>query len=184
MTNITRQVAELPFFLNRVDLAARQLRRKSHNVVTLTALRGAVVCFSEGIGGVRYGVKPVAVDPSRTPALARGAVAWFAKLVEKIGPALEGNRDQLVTSGPAVLAALGALGHGVEVKPESERPGFIAAQLSKLDNVKWERTAWEGIAGKKTPKGKITLGGSKEVAYSVYAALTDATSPGYSQVRQ
>jgi hypothetical protein len=41
-----------------------------------------------------------------------------------------------------------------------------------------------GIAAKATPKGRITLGGSKEVAYAVYAALNDPTSPGYATVRQ
>jgi len=132
----------------------------------------------------RFGVKPVAVAPARVPALESGALAWFAGLAEKIGAVLEGDRDKLVTGGPAILASLGALGHGVETTPESERHAIIATRLAKLDGVKWERSGWVGIAGKMTPKGKITLGGSKEVAYAVYAALNDPNSPGWAQVRQ
>jgi len=184
MTGITRKVAELPIFRGRVDLMARQLKRKSANIVTLTALRGAVVCFAEGIGGVRFGVKPVAVAPARVPALESGALAWFSGLSDKVGAVLEGDRDKLVTGGPAVFAALGALGHGIETTPEAERSAAIAARLAKFEGVKWERSAWVGIAGKMTPKGKITLGGSKEVAYAVYAALNDPNSPGWAQVRQ
>jgi hypothetical protein len=96
---------------------------------------------------------------------------------------LEGGRDQLVTGGPAVFAARGALGHDVESTPEAERPALIAARLAKLDNVRWEGTAWVGIAGKPTPTGRINLAGSKEVACAVYAALNDPASPAYSRVR-
>jgi len=117
------------------------------------------------------------------PALESGALAWFEALTEKIGPVLEGNRDQLVTGGPATSAALGALGHDVEATPEPERPALIKARLAKLDGVEWERSALVGIAGKTHP-GRINLAGSKEVAYAVYAALNDPTSPGYNQVRQ
>jgi hypothetical protein len=183
MTNVTRRVADLPMFRGRVDLTARQLKKKSANIVTLTALRGAIVCFAEGIGGVRFGVKPVAIAPSRLPALETGAVAWFGALSERIGAVLEGDRDKLVTGGPAIFAALGALGHGIETIPESERQGAIQTRLAKLDGVKWQRSDWVGIAGKETPKGNITLGGSKEVAYAVYAAFNDPSSPGYKQVR-
>jgi hypothetical protein len=32
-------------------------------------------------------------------------------------------------------------------------------------------------------KGRLTIGGSKETAYAVYAALKDTNSPGYKKVR-
>jgi DNA sulfur modification protein DndB len=184
MTAITRQVAALPIFHGRVDFTSRQLKRKSANIITLTALRGAVVCFGEGIGGVRFGVKPVAVATARIAPLESGALLWFKALADKIGPVLEGDRDKLITGGPAIFAALGALGFGIEKTAEADRPAAIATRLAKLDGVKWDRASWVGIAGKQTPKGKITLGGSKEVAYAVYAALSDPNSPAYPLVRQ
>lgn len=46
------------------------------------------MCFAAGIGGVRFGVKPVAVAPRRVPALESGALAWFPGLSQKIGAVL------------------------------------------------------------------------------------------------
>jgi hypothetical protein len=43
---------------------------------------------------------------------------------------------------------------------------------------------WEGIAGKYTPRGNFAVGGSKETAYAIYAALTDLTSEGYRRIRR
>ena len=42
---------------------------------------------------------------------------------------------------------------------------------------------WEGIAGKFSPRGRFSVGGSKETAYAVYAALADRSSDGYDRVR-
>lgn len=56
--------------------------------------------------------------------------------------------------------------------------------LEKLREVKWDKgQRWDGIAGKFTPKGRFSLGGSKETVYAVYAALTDASTEGYARVR-
>ncbi len=56
--------------------------------------------------------------------------------------------------------------------------------LGKLCSVKWDKDQqWEGIAGKFTPKGRFSLGGSKETAYAVYAALTDPPTEGYARAR-
>jgi DNA sulfur modification protein DndB len=50
--------------------------------------------------------------------------------------------------------------------------------------VRWEKNkAWEGIAGKFTPKGRFSVGGTKETAYAVYAVLRDHTGAGYEHVR-
>ena len=42
---------------------------------------------------------------------------------------------------------------------------------------------WEGIAGKFTPKGEFSMGGPKETAYAIYAALSDPQSPAYNRIR-
>ena len=81
----------------------------------------------------------------------------FRELAERTRAVLEGDRDKLITGGPAIFAALGALGHGIETTSASERAAVTATRLAKLEGVKWERSVWVGIAGKMTPKGKITL---------------------------
>ena len=60
VTAVTRAVAtEVPFFNGRVNEKSRQLKRADPQVVTLSALRGACVTFMLGIGGVKFGAKPV-----------------------------------------------------------------------------------------------------------------------------
>ncbi len=60
----------------------------------------------------------------------------------------------------------------------------MAALVRKLRTVDWRRSKHrEGIAGKFTPKGAFSVGGSKETAYAVYEALNDETSPGYVNIR-
>jgi hypothetical protein len=57
--------------------------------------------------------------------------------------------------------------------------------LQRLRDVRWEKgDHWVGIAGKMTPAGKFSVGGTKEVAYQVYNALSDSTDPGYARVRR
>jgi DNA sulfur modification protein DndB len=77
------------------------------------------------------------------------------------------------------------MGHElVNVDEPAIRREKTAALVSKLKTVDWRRGRhWEGIAGKFTPKGTFSVGGSKETAYAVYEALNDGTSPGYVTVR-
>ena len=66
----------------------------------------------------------------------------------------------------------------------TERAARRATLVERLKSVKWAREQhWEGIAGKFTPKGTLSIGGSKETAYAVYAALNDPQSPAYLKVR-
>jgi len=90
-----------------------------------------------------------------------------------------------LASAPTVLAAIGAMGHElVNIDEPSIREAKTAAIIRKLRTVDWRRGKhWEGIAGKFTPKGTFSVGGSKETAYAVYEALSDETSPGYVSVR-
>jgi hypothetical protein len=83
------------------------------------------------------------------------------------------------------LAALGAVGHPLSITEDAtERMAKCRELANDLKVVVWNRgKAWEGIAGKFTPKGAFTLGGPKETAHAIYAALTNPSSDGYTRVR-
>jgi len=175
---------EVLFFRGRVNKVRRQLRGTDVDVVTITALRGACVTLAKGINGVQYGARPVPIDVAEIPAVEAAAVDWMAAVAEAIGPAME-DRDKKLASAPAVLAAIGAMGHQLVGVADATARKAMAAQLaSPLKAVNWERNArWAGIAGKLTPKGVLSVGGAKETAYAVYSALTDPTGSGYQAVR-
>lgn len=89
------------------------------------------------------------------------------------------------TSSPAVMAAVGAMGHVlVAIHDDNERRAKMTEIVERLTLINWTKgDLWAGIAGKYTPKGNFSLGGTKENAYAVYAALTDVTTDGYKSVR-
>lgn len=180
-TGIARAIEqEVPFFKDRVNTVRRQLRRSDKHVVTITALRGACVTLAEGIGGVKHGAKPVAVagDPKH---LAEVAKEWFTAVSDAIGPAIE-LREQSVAAAPAVLAAIGAMGHALVNSPNRQQE--MRKMIDELKSIDWDKGEhWNGIAGKLSPSGKLSIGGSKETAYAVYRALTDATQPNYQRIR-
>ena len=185
LTYVAREVEKhVAFFNGRVNTVRRQLRRSDPHLVTITGLRGACVTLAKGIGGVRYGARPADVDRNDVDDVVRIAVEWFTAVTAAIGPAIE-DREHALASAPAALAAIGALGHELFglASPElrREKREVLAAELRK---VTWDKgRAWEGIAGKFSPKGRFSVGGSKETAYAVYSALSDATSEGYSRIR-
>ncbi|RMH17752.1 MAG: hypothetical protein D6696_14980 [Acidobacteria bacterium] len=184
MTRIARYVERsVPFFKGRVNEVRRQLRRSDTDVVTIAALRGSCVTLATGIGGVKYGAKsvPSRAIPENTQDV---AVEWFIAVTEMIGPAIE-DRSRTVAAAPSVLAAIGAMGHDLVNIDPATRSESLRGQLNKLRSVDWSRGKhWEGIAGKFTPKGTFSIGGSKETSYAVYAALNDTTSKGYRRVRK
>jgi DNA sulfur modification protein DndB len=186
LTRVARAVEdELPFFKGRVNKVRRQLRRSDKEVVTITALRGACVTFAEGISGVRHGAKPVSLPRHKFAALNAGATEWFGAVAKAIGTSIE-DRDRTIASSPAVLAAIGAMGHELlEISDTTQRATELARRIDMLKAVNWDRGAhWEGIAGKLNPKGSFSVGGSKETAYAIYTALTDPESNGYKRVHR
>lgn len=185
LTYVARQVEHrVPFFADRVNTVRRQLRRSDPHVVTITALRGACVTLSEGIGGVKYGARSVHVDTGKVEHVCTVATEWFGAAAKAIGSAIE-DRERTLASAPAVLAAIGAIGHElVQIADSTARAARRAELIDRLHLVKWDKSkAWEGIAGKFSPSGRFSVGGSKETAYAVYAALTDPSSEGYNRIR-
>jgi DNA sulfur modification protein DndB len=142
------------------------------------------VTLAKGIGGVQYGTRPVLIEKDAVPQLTKVATEWFEGVASVVGSAIE-NRVKSVASASSVMAAIGAVGHPlVDVLNDSERAKKRAGFLELLRQVRWDKgKTWEGIAGKFTPKGNFSIAGAKDTSYAVYAALTDATSEGYSRIR-
>jgi DGQHR domain-containing protein len=185
LTYIARQVErKVPFFTGRINTVRRQLRRSDPHVLTITALRGGCVTLAEGIGGVRYGVRPVLPDQSRLGSVEGTAVEWFGAVADAFGSAIE-DRERTLAAAPAVIAALGAVGHElVNIEDARLRASKRDEIIERLRLVRWDKgKAWEGIAGKFSPKGRFSVGGSKETAYAVYAALTDRANESYDRIR-
>lgn len=184
ITKVCREVErQVPFFKDRVNKVRRQLRSTDIEVVTITTLRGACVTLAKGINGVQYGARPVPID-DKLEAIEAAALDWFGAFTDAFGPALE-NRAQSLASSPTAMAAIGAIGNPlIHIADPQDRKLKARELLKSLAGVNWTRDkTWEGIAGKFTPKGSFSLGGSKETAYAVYAALTDPNSPGFARVR-
>jgi DNA-sulfur modification-associated len=185
ITKITREVErKIPFFKDRVNKVRRQLRSGDPEVLTLPTLRGACVTLAKGINGVQYGTRPVPIDQGKLDAIESAAIDWFSALSAHFGPILE-NRELYLMSSPSVMAALGAIGHVlVDCEDPNERRSQVQELLTPLKTVNWSRNkTWENIAGKYTPKGTFSIGGAKETAYAVFAALTDVNATSYGQVR-
>lgn len=185
LTAIAREVEQrVPFFRGRVNKVRRQLRGSDGEIVTIAALRGACITLAEGIGGVRYGSRPVLLPAPRLKAVSDAALEWFEAVGNAIGPAME-DRDAKLASAPSVLAAIGAMGHPLVGLDHTSRAAKREAQIALLREVDWSRGKhWEGIAGKFTPKGQLSIGGSKETAYAIFGALSDETSPAFNTVRR
>lgn len=186
LTGITRQVeSKVPFFTDRVNKTRRQLRGTDADITTIAALRGGCITVAEGIGGVRYGAKPVSLSDQKVENVQNTAIEWWKAVTDAIGPSLE-DREGKISSAPAVLSAIGAMGHlFLNVHETEERQRLKAEQIEKLRNVDWSRGKhWEGIAGKFTPKGAFSIGGSKETSYAIFEALNDPNSAAYAQVRK
>ncbi len=185
ITHICREVERrVPFFNGRVNKVRRQLRTSDPEIVTITTLRGACVTMAKGINGVQYGARPVPLDQKFADVVEVTAIEWFTALADAFGPAFE-NREHSLASSPTAMAALGAVGNPLTGIADPRDRALKARELVKtLAGVNWARDkTWEGIAGKFTPKGAFSLGGSKETAYAVYAALTDPSAPGYARIR-
>ncbi len=186
LTSVARDIEnEVAFFRGRVNTASRQLGKKDTDVITITALRGACVTFAQGIGGVKFGAKPVFLDADQVGLIKPAATEWFGSVTQLLGPAIE-DRERKVAGAPPVLAAIGALGHElVTVLDSGVRQRRIQELLDKLRAVRWEKgDHWVGIAGKMTATGNFSIGGTKEVAYQVYSALSDSTDPGFALIRR
>ncbi|MBR0642096.1 DNA sulfur modification protein DndB [Plastoroseomonas hellenica] len=178
----------IPALSGKVNRQKRQLSSSDSDVVTISALRGSVVCFLEGIGGVQNQTKNVLVEEDRLGEVNEAAMAWYRSAIEALDGSLEpSQRGATFASAPAVWCAIGALGHDVLVElrgedfskavaPAALEHAFRAAADKYLAQVDWSRgDHWQRVGAKRSVSGAVTLGGPKETGSLVYKVLKDGT---------
>jgi hypothetical protein len=190
LTHVARMVENrVPFFTGRVNTVRRQLRPRDREIVTITTLRGACVTLAEGISGVRWGAKAVPVPQSRIPMIETAATEWWRAVTELLGPSIE-DRQNSVAGAPAVLTAIGAVGHElVSIPDPTVRARELQKKLAMLRSVNWRKGQhWVSIgAGTTTRRGDYVISGPKQAAHNIYKALvdeTDGNKNAFDEVRQ
>lgn len=183
LMNVVGSVETLDVLLGRVDKQNRQLAKRSAKLVTLQALRQMVINIARGITGVQYGARPAPIDDLDMKDLEEVSRSVVGQYFATFLPEIADRERSLAGAGP-VLAAVGAMGNEVFRAPVAERPDRLKALIDSLSEVNWAKgDHWVGIAGNVTPRGAFSVKGTKEVAYAVYNALSDPTSPGYRRIR-
>lgn len=178
----------VPALSGKVNRQKRQLGTNDKEVLTISALRGSVVCFLEGIGGVQNQTKNVLVKDEQMDDMHEAAGTWYRVATEALGDALEPpRRAATFASAPAVWCAIGALGHDILVElagadyskavtPAALEHAFRAAADKHLAPVDWSRgDHWTRVGAKQSMSGAVTLGGPKETGSLVYRALKDGS---------
>jgi DNA sulfur modification protein DndB len=188
-THVTRAIIEAsPLLHGRVNMRRRQLRKRDPELVTISALRTGVVTTLLGRPGLQYGTRPVTLpsDIDMT-AVQKAAVAAWTAIVDEFEDEIASREDFLITA-PAILAGIGCVAHHAMPRPprgEEFDSWTVEEVVDRLVAVRWEResTVWNGIVGKMTPKGNLSISGPKEVGHAVADALEDPESAAGRQLR-
>ena len=173
----------IPALFGQVDRQARQLKKSSRKIVTLQSLRQMVINVDKGISGVQYGARPAPIDEDGLDDLRDVALDWIGTYLNTFEREIRDRETFLASSGP-ILAAVGAMGQVLLRAPRADRERLRDQLLKSLREVDWRKgNHWLGIAGNFTPSGVFSVKGTKEVAYSVFNALTDPANGGYARIR-
>ncbi|MEK7424154.1 MAG: DNA sulfur modification protein DndB [Actinomycetota bacterium] len=173
----------IPYLTGRVDKQARQLRKNSTKVITVQTLRQMVINVARGVAGVQYGARPAPLDGIDMDDVTRVAHDWFSAYFNEFSAQVI-DREGSLAGTPAVLAAVGAMGNQLLAIPSEDREVARGRLLSSLRTVNWSKDHhWSGIAGTVQLAGGFKVGGTKEVAYSIFNVLTDEANPGYKRIR-
>lgn len=180
---VVGDVEALDVLAGRVDKMSRQLPRKTTKLVTLQSLRQMVVNVAKGISGVQYGARPAPLGDLDIRELTAVASDWIEAYFTTFEQEIADRETHLAGTGP-VLAAVGAMAEELLSFDREHRRARQQAMLDDLRTVDWHKgDHWLNIAGAYTSSGVFSVKGTKEVAYAVFAALSDSSSAGYHQVR-
>lgn len=196
-TQVTRRLTAVSELLaDRVEQRRRQLRRRDPALVTVSALRQAVVVTMIGSRGLEIGARamPAFDDEVDTEQLADATVEVWTTLLDELEDAFvheNGERrvDSMV-SAPSVMVGIAFLAHRV-----IEGDMSIDQLLELLSDVVWDRTLdadtnpnvvvypWLDVGGKLSTRGNFSVGGPKEYAHSIASALENPHSKRGRQIR-
>lgn len=171
-----------------VSVNKRQLGVKDDEWMTLSTLRSFVITALFGRAGIE--LTSSAVTPDKLPAEidedeARMQITEVANKLFSTFSKQFSDRGGSVIAAPAVLAALGAVTHKSMSWSTGPRRS-VADLLELLAYVRWERdpALWDGIAGKVTSTGALSVaGGVKDNGSKTATALEDSNSQAYHKIR-
>lgn len=185
-TQLAKQIEKsIPTLEGKVNRQKRQLGSADQDLITISALRASVVCFTQGIGGVQFQTKNVDIDLEEQDYFRSAGSIWYAAVVDALGDALlPENRATTFAAAPAVWCAIGALGYdtmndlrspGLPPPDDEELEDFFRkVAQDKLAAVNWHREDhWLAVGAKRSSSGAITLGGPKETGSLIYKGLKD-----------
>jgi hypothetical protein len=171
-----------------VSVNKRQLGAKDVEWMTLSTLRSFVVTALFGRAGIELTSSAVSPEDLPTKAdedSAREQIVEIAVAIFRTFDTEFSSRGETVIAVPAVLAALGAVAHqSMSWSPGRQRSSDELLNL--LADVIWDRdpAVWDGVAGKATPSGKLSVaGGVKDNGSKTATALEDESSPSYRKIR-
>ncbi|CPT20928.1 DGQHR domain [Mycobacteroides abscessus] len=179
---------------NLVSVNKRQLGAKDPEWFTLSTLRSFIIALLFGRPG--FELSSAAVNPEDLPVRDNSnqvtedeAAAETVEIARQIFNTFQrafSRRTDTVIGSPAVLAAIGAVAH--RSTSWSKEPRRTQTELSELlSNVVWDREpkVWDGIAGKVTASGSLSLaGGVKDNGSKTASALEDPMSESYRRIRR
>ena len=177
-----------------VSVNKRQLGGRDVEWMTLSTLRSFVVTFLFGRSG--FELTSAAINPDRMPQRAdtgrrvteeeaREETLRLGRVLFPKFQHLFSRRRETVIGAPAVLAAIGAVAHR-SASWSKEPRRTIDDFMALLTPVIWEKSpkAWDGVAGKITPTGNLSLaGGVKDNGSKTATALEDSTAESFGQIR-
>jgi hypothetical protein len=171
-----------------VSVNKRQLGAKDDEWMTLSTLRSFVITAIFGRPGIER--TSSAVSPEDLPGQmeeesARQQIVNIAATIFRQFAVEFSRRAETVIAVPAVLAALGAVAHrSMSWSTGKRRSGDELAAL--LADVVWDRSPkfWDGVAGKATSTGRLSVaGGVKDNGSKTASALEDEASSAYLKIR-
>jgi hypothetical protein len=177
-----------------VSVNKRQLSWRDNEWITLSGLRSFVTTALFGRSGFEVSsqsvyerdlpVRPDGHQVTEDDAKAE-VVAVARELFTRFGTQFT-QRKNTVIGAPAVLAGLGAVAHKSMSWSREPQQRSIGDFVALLSEVNWSRDAeiWDGIAGKGTSGGYLSLaGGVKDNGSKTAAALDDPFSDAGRRIR-
>jgi hypothetical protein len=171
-----------------VSANKRQLKVGDPEWLTLSTLRSFTITtlfgrsgFEKTSGAVSEKDLPKGVSKEDAgKAVAHVATLLFQRFAEEFNA-----RTTTVIAVAAVLAALGAVAH--RSMPWSDEPRRSPEELNTLlTDIVWDRNPdiWDGIAGKATPSGGLSVaGGIKDNGSKTATALEDPATATFHRIR-
>ncbi|GAA3077226.1 DNA sulfur modification protein DndB [Streptosporangium carneum] len=173
-------------FSSFVNMSSRQIGKKSHHWVTLSAVRSLAVTALLGKAGIEATSGSVSTDRLPAGVTIQEAAREISEAVARIlGTHTSAFADRSAITAPAVMAGLGAVLHHTLPWANDEDIRLTPTELEDiLADVQWERKGWVGVAAKYTPKGSLSFaGGVKDSGNAVYNALLHPHTKGGHKIR-